>query len=120
MTWLSLIPTPGLATRKPDAANPPKTIVQNAAAPTASKVNDAIIVHLIAKYSLGNRMPSEAELTGSGGVIGWILLVASSLRAQRSNPLLPCCPMDCLTVAGTADRPITETKNPPETSPADR
>jgi hypothetical protein len=32
----------------PDAANPPKTNVQNAAASTARKINDAIIVHLIA------------------------------------------------------------------------
>jgi len=59
-----------LDARNPEAANCPRTNVQNPAANTARKTNEAIIVHLIAKYSLGNRIGSEAEMTGSGFVIG--------------------------------------------------
>jgi hypothetical protein len=67
---LSPPPATGLDARNPEAANCPRTNVQNPAANTARKTNEAIIVHLIAKYSLGNRIASEAEMTGSGFVIG--------------------------------------------------
>jgi hypothetical protein len=67
---LSPPPATGLDARNPEAANCPRTNVQNRAANTARKTNEAIIVHLIAKYSLGNRIASEAEMTGSGFVIG--------------------------------------------------
>ena len=67
----------------PDAANPPKTNVQNAAAKTARKVNDATIAHLIATWSLGNRIASEAAMTGSGCVIGLDPLVEGGGRKLR-------------------------------------
>ena len=143
MTRFSPAPTTGLATRKPDAANPPKTIVQNAAAPIASKVNDSMIVHLMAKYSLGNRMPSEAELTGSGWVMGWILGVERGSKLPPHQPefdeseLAPTpviaseakqsrlaflAGMDCFAaLAMTLPEPgLVLQKNPPEKSPADR